>query len=625
MTGSTATSSPATAEPPLPAIPPGRQKKILLVLIHGFLGSEESFFQFPHHLVKHLVSHHGYAEGQVETRMFPRYDTRGHNARSVQKLIDWLLVYGTTGRYECVLLLAHSMGGLLAADAYQYMYALHKEKVEGRLGGAAEGKDKVVESTDETEGEAKEEPDVESDAGDGPVRAEGEQRMVGADALPVGNTDPSSPSTNDTGPTTPSKKLAEGAATVPNSSPAGSGLAAVSSWFRWRAAGKPGTKSDTNDKNKEDIKTSASASSESTSVPPAQPPDLDGFEGTAPRSPDSEVRFLVNIRGIITFDSPFYGLQASVITQAGTNKAVAIMTEGFTNARAYIPLAVEHASAIAPRTIPIPTGMPGAGTVWIPTAWVVNAAKKVVGTTPEPPASATDHAWPEPNADDCPPADFSANAWPEPTPCGSETHASSSGKPSIACLTASSGTTVDASTSIPAAPSPTADDTLSPPITDLVLVTPPAETQATSSSASSTVATVASMFPGWARYAIGGAAMAATAYAVAPFAVAYIPASMIASSLASAYAISGAEQIRDHLHFLYPLVNSQTDMHARVKMLQREMEERKRLTFRGFFLALPPHPAPKPATPPHPTPPQPPANPEATPLQMEDLDAPPSD
>ncbi|KAJ3178009.1 hypothetical protein HDU87_003786 [Geranomyces variabilis] len=545
----------AAAEAPLPPVPHGQPKKILIVLIHGFLGSEESFFSFPSSLVDDMESRLGYPTGRIETRMFPRYDTRGHNARSVQKLIDWLLVYATTGRYESVVLMAHSMGGLLAADAYQYMYALHKEKVEERLEGqtpaaaTAEGKAEKTGSTPEpttnpTDDKADATTGIEGElakldlslkhavtkeeerdaAAMADVAAAINAAADAAAALPPADdsfkkadtSDSNAPRT-DAGLSDSSQpaNVQDGAAKVPNSSPAGSNLSALSSWFgSWRGAAtsKPTYKDPTR-----------------LSAPSDPAADEDGFEGTSATSPDSDLRLLVNVRGLITFDSPFYGLHANVITQAGTNKAVAIMSEGIFNARAYLPAAVETVSAYAPKTIAVPTGLAGVRSVPIPTSWVVDAAKRVVGSSGG--AAAT------PNQSSAPGA--------ETTPTGA------SSQP---------------------------EDLTPTPTTALAII------PATAPS----VPTFASRVPNWVGYALGGAAVAATAYTIAPLAAAYIPASMIASSVATSFAISGAEQIRDHLHFLYPLVNSQWDMHARVCMLRREMEARKRLTFIGFYLDLPP-------------------------------------
>ncbi|KNC98969.1 uncharacterized protein SPPG_05925 [Spizellomyces punctatus DAOM BR117] len=465
-------------EPPLPPLPRDK-RKVLLVFIHGFLGSEESFFGFPEHLVVALEKRHGFPTGKIETKMFPRYDTRGHNGQSVRKLMKWLEIYATTVRYECVILMAHSMGGLLAADAYQWMYALHKEKVEERL-----------------------------------ERADAQAKVDGA--------------TTNVSPTT------------------ATGTAGVSSWFgRWGRGNK-----------KEDVTVvNLPPTTAETATPLDTSPESfeqDGFEGTDEHSPDSGIRFLVNIRGIITFDSPFYGLHTNVITQAGTNKAYAIMTEGIFNAKAYIPAAMETVTAYAPKTIEVPTGLPMVRTLPVRTAWVIDAAKKAVGRSdppaPPPPSTSEIAALIEM-------ADQDVKGVSESTPTSTPTQ--------------------------PPSPEPT------PTTTESAEAKEPATNISTEAAPTKTT----SSMPGWARYALGGAAVAAAAYttvSVAPLAAAYIPASMIATSLASHYVISGAEQIRDHLHFLYPLVNSHRDMHQRVEMMRREMELRKRLTFKGFYVELPP-------------------------------------
>ncbi|KAJ3309199.1 hypothetical protein HDV04_006306 [Boothiomyces sp. JEL0838] len=96
-----------------------RKKKCLLVFIHGFMGSEDSFKEFPKHLIQLLERDYGKSE--IDSAGFT-YDTKGNNQRQVQKLMDWLILHGSTGRYESVILCAHSMGGLLAADAYRHLY-----------------------------------------------------------------------------------------------------------------------------------------------------------------------------------------------------------------------------------------------------------------------------------------------------------------------------------------------------------------------------------------------------------------------------------------------------------------------------------------------------------------------
>ncbi len=100
---------------------PSQCKKVLLVFIHGFLGSDQSFQEFPVHLQSRLTNE---LHLPVETIHYPKYDTRGDNRIQVKQLVDWLLLNATTIQYSHVVLCAHSMGGLLAADAYRTIYDL---------------------------------------------------------------------------------------------------------------------------------------------------------------------------------------------------------------------------------------------------------------------------------------------------------------------------------------------------------------------------------------------------------------------------------------------------------------------------------------------------------------------
>lgn len=89
-------------------------KSTAIVFVHGFLGSEDSFQQFPTHL-----------SAQVDNTtclVYPRYQTIGHYEIQVYKLMDWLLINCTTFKYSKVILAGHSMGGLLCCDAFRNLY-----------------------------------------------------------------------------------------------------------------------------------------------------------------------------------------------------------------------------------------------------------------------------------------------------------------------------------------------------------------------------------------------------------------------------------------------------------------------------------------------------------------------
>lgn len=99
--------------------------RLLLVWVHGFKGNEVTFEGLPDRLVHLLSSTH--PSLQIVSRVFPAYQTRGDLGAAVLAFVDWLtgLVVelendggrgGGAGRAR-VMLMGHSMGGLLCADA----------------------------------------------------------------------------------------------------------------------------------------------------------------------------------------------------------------------------------------------------------------------------------------------------------------------------------------------------------------------------------------------------------------------------------------------------------------------------------------------------------------------------
>ncbi|EIW70871.1 hypothetical protein TREMEDRAFT_29019 [Tremella mesenterica DSM 1558] len=107
-------------------MPKGRPKDLLLLIwVHGFKGNEVTFESFPDRVSHLLQATH--PSLRVESRVFPVYQTRGELHAATLAFVDWLtsLVVGLendhgfgggAGRAKIVLL-GHSMGGLLIADA----------------------------------------------------------------------------------------------------------------------------------------------------------------------------------------------------------------------------------------------------------------------------------------------------------------------------------------------------------------------------------------------------------------------------------------------------------------------------------------------------------------------------
>lgn len=92
----------------------------LIIFVHGFLGTHESFGSLPVD-IKESLSKSGV---KSEFLVYPSYETKGNNQRQVQKLMDFIMFNGSTAKYKNVFIFAHSMGGLLATDAYRHLYHL---------------------------------------------------------------------------------------------------------------------------------------------------------------------------------------------------------------------------------------------------------------------------------------------------------------------------------------------------------------------------------------------------------------------------------------------------------------------------------------------------------------------
>ncbi|KAJ5554709.1 hypothetical protein N7513_004668 [Penicillium frequentans] len=89
------------------------KRRLLLIYIHGFMGSEASFNDFPAH-VHHLLTAVLSESYVVYTRIYPRYKSRGEIQTAVDQFSNWLSPHEADDLD--VILLGHSLGGILAAD-----------------------------------------------------------------------------------------------------------------------------------------------------------------------------------------------------------------------------------------------------------------------------------------------------------------------------------------------------------------------------------------------------------------------------------------------------------------------------------------------------------------------------
>ncbi|KAM0815903.1 putative DUF676 domain-containing protein [Seiridium cardinale] len=103
-------------------------RTLLLCFIHGFKGDDDTFQTFPYDLkvqVAKKLPDHG-----VESVVYPKYETKGELAQSSEQFLSWLKErvmevrkqhsenpWPPNDRDVGVVLVAHSMGGFVAADA----------------------------------------------------------------------------------------------------------------------------------------------------------------------------------------------------------------------------------------------------------------------------------------------------------------------------------------------------------------------------------------------------------------------------------------------------------------------------------------------------------------------------
>ncbi|KAL9075360.1 MAG: hypothetical protein Q9161_001737 [Pseudevernia consocians] len=89
------------------------RRTLLLVYVHGFMGNETSFQSFPAH-VHNLVTVKLQGSHVVHTKIYPKYKSRKAIEFARDAFSDWLNPH--EGPDTDVVLLGHSMGGLLSAE-----------------------------------------------------------------------------------------------------------------------------------------------------------------------------------------------------------------------------------------------------------------------------------------------------------------------------------------------------------------------------------------------------------------------------------------------------------------------------------------------------------------------------
>ncbi|KAF8429578.1 hypothetical protein EV426DRAFT_527279 [Tirmania nivea] len=95
-----------------------KKRRLLLIYIHGFLGSATSFNEFPKHLHTLLTCLLSTSCPQytVHTKIYPRFKTRHPIGEAAEMFSQWLSEFEDEDEETDVILLGHSMGGLLAGE-----------------------------------------------------------------------------------------------------------------------------------------------------------------------------------------------------------------------------------------------------------------------------------------------------------------------------------------------------------------------------------------------------------------------------------------------------------------------------------------------------------------------------
>ncbi|TPX58005.1 hypothetical protein PhCBS80983_g03414 [Powellomyces hirtus] len=339
--------------------------KTMLLFVHGFLGSEHSFENFPLDLAACLRGP-TMRVPDVEVRIFPRFDTKGDPTRAVNQLCNWLLLNATEPEYSGVIILAHSMGGLMAVDAYRKMYGLWDEEVEEKLEKERKAAEKERKTKEKAE-KAKEKEQKKANEKEAKQKADNKPSADTTAEKKEKEKEKENGMENGTDKTDSKDSLDK---QVPKPDPAvtaaaGSWFGAVGSWWAKKDAAnaariteaKPGTAGEAAAHPPAEPATMMeppaaspldlkAAVDEMEPAPsdqrlPSEPPTKQKLESEsivsdalavapvlpAPNATSQRKRPPVRIIGIVTFDTPFFGLHTRVYTAAAGTRAASLIAQ----------------------------------------------------------------------------------------------------------------------------------------------------------------------------------------------------------------------------------------------------------------------------------------------------------
>ncbi|KAI1746292.1 hypothetical protein F4680DRAFT_455465 [Xylaria scruposa] len=131
------TSSTQSLTPSLPPYEEVERRKLLVIYIHGFMGNDTSFQSFPAHVHSYLKS--ALSDSHVvHSKIYPRYKTYKSIDVARDNFSKWLEPLESLK--TDIILIGHSMGGLLAADVILkrpvYQHQSHNGYFQHRILGA---------------------------------------------------------------------------------------------------------------------------------------------------------------------------------------------------------------------------------------------------------------------------------------------------------------------------------------------------------------------------------------------------------------------------------------------------------------------------------------------------------
>ncbi|KAI1424371.1 hypothetical protein F5Y12DRAFT_785361 [Xylaria sp. FL1777] len=122
------TSSTQSLTPSLPPYEEIERRKLLVIYIHGFMGNDTSFQSFPAHVHTYLKL--SLSESHVvHSKIYPRYKTYKSIDVARDNFSKWLEPLESSK--TDIILVGHSMGGLLAADVPSTQHSYFKHRILG--------------------------------------------------------------------------------------------------------------------------------------------------------------------------------------------------------------------------------------------------------------------------------------------------------------------------------------------------------------------------------------------------------------------------------------------------------------------------------------------------------------